>query len=200
MKAKSSSNAPANNAPVERDAGVDAAEEHVTATAGESQRLQVDATLGELLHETELAARAVLALIAQLEQSAPGSDNHADVLIDTAVELFTLHSQALNTHDYIDELIGRLPDDAMDDLDVSGAREPELATRLYWSLGEAARATGLAATTLRNQIHRGRLKAVKIGRNWIVTRASVEEYLASRRINAKPVELRLKRKRRPAFG
>ena len=85
MKSKSSGTALHNNAPVARDARVDAAEEHVTKTAGESRRLRVDSALGELLHETEQAARAVLELIAQLQQSAPGSDNHAGLLIDTAV-------------------------------------------------------------------------------------------------------------------
>jgi uncharacterized protein YuzE len=48
------------------------------------------------------------------------------------------------------------------------------------SLGEAARAAGLDPTTLRHQIARGRLTAIKRGRDWWVPRESLRTYLVSR--------------------
>ena len=48
------------------------------------------------------------------------------------------------------------------------------------SLGESLRtfalALGLAPSTLRVQIMRGRLKATKLGRDWFVDEAEVERY------------------------
>ena len=44
------------------------------------------------------------------------------------------------------------------------------------TLAEAAASLGVAASTLRNQIHNGRLKARKAGRDWQVTHAEVERY------------------------
>lgn len=43
-------------------------------------------------------------------------------------------------------------------------------------LSEASRLLGVAHDTLRAQIHRGKLTAVKIGRDWLVTQAEVERY------------------------
>lgn len=51
----------------------------------------------------------------------------------------------------------------------------------YISLATAASVSGLSMTTLRNQIHRGRLKAEKIGRNWLTTPGWLFDYLKSRR-------------------
>ena len=66
-------------------------------------------------------------------------------------------------------------------------QDAEEPTPLYWSLAEAARDFGLSASTLRNQAVKGRLGAVKIGRNWCTTREWMEEYLASRKKNGKPL-------------
>ena len=38
----------------------------------------------------------------------------------------------------------------------------------YFSLAEGAEILGLSPSTLRHQVHRGVLKAVKVGRNWVV--------------------------------
>lgn len=46
------------------------------------------------------------------------------------------------------------------------------------TLVEAARELGVSAGVLRNQIHRGRLRARKVGRDWIVSRREVERYRA----------------------
>ncbi len=46
------------------------------------------------------------------------------------------------------------------------------------TLPEAAKLAGLAAVTLRVQVHNGRLKAVKRGRDWWVTRRELERYMA----------------------
>ena len=52
-------------------------------------------------------------------------------------------------------------------------------------LSEAARQSGLAHNTLRRQAINRRLTAFKQGREWWTTRAWLEEYLASRKYNAK---------------
>jgi excisionase family DNA binding protein len=44
------------------------------------------------------------------------------------------------------------------------------------SLHEASRQLGVAHDTLRAQIHRGKLLAVKIGRDWLVSQAEIERY------------------------
>ena len=48
------------------------------------------------------------------------------------------------------------------------------------SLAEAAERSGLAHSTLRRYAWEGKLKAKKIGRDWLTTMASVEEYLENR--------------------
>lgn len=50
----------------------------------------------------------------------------------------------------------------------------------YLTLAEAAAASGLAATTLRGQISKGRLAAVKRGRDWLVDATALLNYLESR--------------------
>ena len=60
---------------------------------------------------------------------------------------------------------------------------------LFWSLAEAARDFGLSPSTLRNQAVKGRLGAVKIGRNWCTNREWMEEYLASRKKNGKALNI-----------
>lgn len=46
------------------------------------------------------------------------------------------------------------------------------------TLPEAARIAGLSPVTLRVQIFKGRLQAVKRGRDWYVTRKELERYMA----------------------
>ena len=47
------------------------------------------------------------------------------------------------------------------------------------SLAEAAAMSRLSADHLRRLAEKGRLRARKIGRNWITTREAVAEYLAN---------------------
>ena len=48
------------------------------------------------------------------------------------------------------------------------------------SLAEAARRYGFTHRHLRELARKGRLRAVKIARNWLTTAADVEEYIRSR--------------------
>jgi excisionase family DNA binding protein len=47
------------------------------------------------------------------------------------------------------------------------------------TLPQAARLAGLSPITLRVQIRNGRIKATKVGRDWVVTRAELRAYLES---------------------
>ena len=47
------------------------------------------------------------------------------------------------------------------------------------TLTQAAARLGLSPSTLRNQIHGGRLTARKVGRDWTVSEREVERYRAS---------------------
>ncbi len=58
------------------------------------------------------------------------------------------------------------------------------------SLQEAAEYAGLAKRSLHNYAQQGRLKAKKIGRMWVTTRAAVDEYLHSRNIENIPKKYR----------
>jgi hypothetical protein len=53
------------------------------------------------------------------------------------------------------------------------------------SLAEAARRYGFSHAYLRDLAASGRLKAVKIARNWLTTPTSVEEYIRSRKRRGK---------------
>jgi excisionase family DNA binding protein len=48
------------------------------------------------------------------------------------------------------------------------------------SLSDAAQLYGLSPTYLRTIARNGRLRAVKVGRDWLTTPADVETYVASR--------------------
>ena len=50
-----------------------------------------------------------------------------------------------------------------------------------FTLTEAARALGLAPSTLRHQIRNGKLAARKVSRDWYVAPAEVERYRAENR-------------------
>lgn len=55
------------------------------------------------------------------------------------------------------------------------------------SLAQLARECHLAEAHLRKLATTGRLRAMKMGRNWTATRAALEDYLESRKYNAKDV-------------
>lgn len=44
------------------------------------------------------------------------------------------------------------------------------------TLRQASRELAVAHATLRAQVHRGKLKATKVGRDWLVTRDEIERY------------------------
>lgn len=58
----------------------------------------------------------------------------------------------------------------------AGRRESTLACMELLSLAEASRILGVAHDTLRAQVHRGKLGAIKVGRDWLVTRDEVDRY------------------------
>jgi hypothetical protein len=58
------------------------------------------------------------------------------------------------------------------------------------SLAEAAEKSGLSQDSLKKFAQKGRLKAKKIGRNWVTTLASVEEYKNSRSVKNIPTKYR----------
>jgi excisionase family DNA binding protein len=56
----------------------------------------------------------------------------------------------------------------------------------WLTLTEAAAESGLAAATLRGQIHNGRLQATKRGRDWVVDATALLNYLESRDARGRP--------------
>mgnify|MGYP002783433542 CR=1 FL=1 len=58
------------------------------------------------------------------------------------------------------------------------------------SLAEAAEYAGLTSNSLKDYIRRGRLKAKKIGKFWVTTRAAIDEYLVSRHLDNIPKKYR----------
>ena len=48
------------------------------------------------------------------------------------------------------------------------------------TLAQAAEIADLSPATLKNQASKGRLRADKLGRTWVTTRAWLQEYLDSR--------------------
>ena len=59
------------------------------------------------------------------------------------------------------------------------ARHEELLTDVL-SMAEAAQIADLSPSTLKNQASKGRLRAEKVGPNWVTTRAWLQAYLDSR--------------------
>lgn len=78
-----------------------------------------------------------------------------------------------------------------DDIDNQEPVDPLTMGELI-SLQEAADYAGLTKGTLHDYIRRGRLKAKKIGSQWVTTRASIDEYLASRSLDNIPKKYRSK--------
>lgn len=73
-------------------------------------------------------------------------------------------------------------------------REPEeldpLTVGELLSLAQAAEYTGLSHKSLRNYILLGRLKAKKLGSQWVTTRLALDEYIASRSLENIPKKYR----------
>lgn len=60
----------------------------------------------------------------------------------------------------------------------TGQEEPDPpAERLAYSVNEAARLTGLSRDLLYDQMRRGNLPCVKIGRRRLITRQHLEQFL-----------------------
>ena len=61
---------------------------------------------------------------------------------------------------------------------VEGGREPNLpAERLAYSVNEAARLTGLSRDLLYDEMRRGNLDYIKVGRRRLITRQHLEQFL-----------------------
>ena len=58
-----------------------------------------------------------------------------------------------------------------------GQREPESAERLAYSIDEAARLTGLSRDLLYDQMRRGNLTYVKVGRRRLITCRHLQQFL-----------------------
>jgi len=58
------------------------------------------------------------------------------------------------------------------------------------TLAEAAAYAGLSHKSLRNYVLLGRLKAKKLGSQWVTTHAAVDAYLASRSLDNIPKKYR----------
>jgi uncharacterized protein YuzE len=68
------------------------------------------------------------------------------------------------------------------------------------TLEQAAKVSGLAESTLRVQLNKGRLKGEKRGRDWIVQRSALVSYLESRAPSGRPAVKHKARRRRPMAG
>ena len=60
----------------------------------------------------------------------------------------------------------------------SGELENEPRLDELLSLSEAAKQTGISASHLRLLVRRNEVWGMKMGRNWVTTKAAVEQYLA----------------------
>jgi len=60
---------------------------------------------------------------------------------------------------------------------VPGQPGPDLAERLAYSVDEAARLTGLSRDLLYDEMRRGHLTYVKVGRRCLITRHHLQQFL-----------------------
>jgi excisionase family DNA binding protein len=65
-----------------------------------------------------------------------------------------------------------------DSTDQPGKPEPGQADRLAYSVDEAARLTGLSRDLLYDEMRRGNLTYVKVGRRRLITRHHLQQFLA----------------------
>jgi excisionase family DNA binding protein len=64
-----------------------------------------------------------------------------------------------------------------DGLDQPGKPEPDQAERLAYSVDEAAQLTGLSRDLLYDEMRRGSLAYVKVGRRRLITRHHLQQFL-----------------------
>jgi excisionase family DNA binding protein len=69
------------------------------------------------------------------------------------------------------------------------SRDPLTVGELI-TLADAAEYAGLDKGSMHNYVKRGRLKAKKLGWQWVTTRAAVDEYLTSRSLDNIPKKYR----------
>ncbi len=74
--------------------------------------------------------------------------------------------------------------------------EQELMQALagYVTTGEAADLMGMWNKSVRNLIKFGKLKALKVGRDWLIARSSIAEYQKNKSAKGRPTRVRVKRK------
>jgi len=60
---------------------------------------------------------------------------------------------------------------------LNGNQEPDSTERLAYSIDEAARLTGLSRDLLYDQMRRGNLTYVKVGRRRLITRHHLQQFL-----------------------
>lgn len=73
----------------------------------------------------------------------------------------------------------------------------ELRSPEEWlTLKDAAKVSGISATTLRVQLNHGRIQGKKVGREWTITRAALLNYLDSRAPAGKPARAKRGRRQR----
>ena len=65
-----------------------------------------------------------------------------------------------------------------DNTDQPGKPEPGQGERLAYSVDEAARLTGLSRDLLYDEMRRGNLAYVKVGRRRLITRHHLQQFLA----------------------
>jgi excisionase family DNA binding protein len=58
-----------------------------------------------------------------------------------------------------------------------GTQQPDLAERLAHSINEVARLTGLSRDLLYDQMRRGNLASIKVGRRRLITRQHLQQFL-----------------------
>jgi excisionase family DNA binding protein len=80
---------------------------------------------------------------------------------------------------------------ALEVLDASVHVSPQVLARIpngeeFLTLAEAAKESGLSSETLRGQIHKGRLHAIKRGHEWAVSATDLLNYLESRLPGGRP--------------
>jgi excisionase family DNA binding protein len=74
--------------------------------------------------------------------------------------------------------------------DINTSQPDPLTIGELISLQDAAEYAGLSRDSLQGYIRRGRLKAKKLGSQWVTTRAAVDEYLQSRDFQSIPKKYR----------
>jgi excisionase family DNA binding protein len=73
---------------------------------------------------------------------------------------------------------GRVPEPSDPGSGIAGQSAPDpAAERLAYSVDEAARLTGLSRDLLYDEMRRGNLRYVKVGRRRLITRQHLEQFL-----------------------